>query len=311
MARSQRTFRLKYNEALDFLAAGGEYDSISGLARNLHVSRTTARTILARLQDQGILTGGIGRAARSIDQADYYPTNQVLETTEILRAAFMTWIIRERLRPGDIVDEAEIATRHQIPMSNVREFLIGLAKFGFFRKLRGREWKVEPISPDFIDQMLNLRRMLEVKSIASLVALPAHDPFWPALQSLRTRHVELLGTIGGETLPFVALDNQLHSLLNTSSDNRIMMILQEAVFFLFHYHYRWGSTDEKARNEQAMIEHLEIIDALIARDAERAEASLINHLSVAKNTLLETLDVTAAGVLAPNEKTDSMRSAWF
>lgn len=297
MARSQRTFRLKYNEALDFLAAGREYDSISGLARNLHVSRTTARSIVARLQDQGILTGSIGRAARSIDRADYYPRNQVLETTEILRAAFMTWIIHERLRPGDIVDEAEIATRHHIPMSNVREFLIGLAKFGFFRKLRGRVWKVEPISPDFIDQMLSLRRMLEVKSIAPLVALPAHDPFWPALQSLRIRHEDLLGTIGGDTLPFVALDNQLHSLLNTASDNRLMMIMQEAAFFLFHYHYRWGSTDEKARNEQAMIEHLEIIDALTARDGARAEASLIKHLTAAKNTLLDTLDKATAGVL--------------
>lgn len=289
MARSQRTFRLKYNESLDFLAAGGAVDSIAGFARALDISRTTARFVLARLQESGVLGAGHGAAARVIQQSDYFPTIQVLETTAILRSAFMNWIIRERLRPGHFLDEAEIATQLQIPMSNVREFLIGLSKFGFFRKMRGREWRVEPIGRDFIGQLLDLRRTLEVKSIAPLVVLPAGDPFWPALQSLRKRHLELLSSVGGEALPFVELDNRLHSLLNSASDNRIMMILQEAVFFLFYFHYRWGSLEETARNETAMVEHLEIIDALIARDEDRATSALVSHLSMAQDTLLGSL----------------------
>lgn len=293
MARSQRKFRLKYNEALNFFAAGGICESISGFARHLGISRTTARAVLIHLEEQGILRDGSGGALRPIEQSDYFPRNRVLETTEILRSDFMNWIIRERLRPGHIIDEAEIATRLQIPMSNVREFLIGLSKFGFFLKMRGREWKVEPISPSFIGQILDLRQTLELNSIAPLVALPSQDPFWPTLHSLRKRHVALLETEGGETLQFVALDNQLHSLLNSASNNRIMLILQEAVFFLFYYHYRWDSTDEKVRNEQAMIEHLEIIDALTAQDGARAEEALIKHLAAAKETLLHTLEGAA------------------
>ncbi|PWJ13861.1 GntR family transcriptional regulator [Jannaschia seohaensis] len=290
MARSQRTFRLKYNEALDFLAAGGRVESISGFARKLAVSRTTARSLIQQLRKRGLLDSDQGPLQRPVHQSDYYPRSQVLETTEILRSAFMNWIIREQLRPGHYVDEAQIATQLQIPMSNVREFLIGLSKFGFFRKHRGREWRVEPITRDFIGQMLNLRRMLEVNSVAPLVGLPHSDPFWPTLQSIRTRHVELLQTVGGETLPFVELDNRFHSLLNSASENRIMQVLQEAVFFIFHFHYRWGSSEEKARNEQAMVEHLQIIDALIERDSDRATSALIAHLSTAQNTLVASLE---------------------
>jgi DNA-binding GntR family transcriptional regulator len=291
MARTQRKFRQKYNESLDFLAAGGAIETISGLASALSISRTMARPLLDRLRENDLLNDGLGVAARPITASDYFDRSEVLETKEILRRAFMHWIIEQELKPGTHIDERKVATRLQIPLLSVREFMIAMSQFGYFRKVRDREWIVEELDRDFFAQMLDVRMMFELNSIAPLTTLPDDDPFWRTLYSLRNQHHDLLETKGGETLPFVELDNAFHGLLNTSSNNRVMQIFQDAIFFVFYYHYRWGSSDERVRNETAMNEHLKIIEALFDRDSERAKTSLKAHLQAAQDNLLNSIDM--------------------
>lgn len=293
MARSQRRFKNKYNESLDFLAAGGSIESISGFSSSLSISRTLARPILARLTEKGLVGDDLGTAARPVKRSDYYAREDVLETKEILRTAFMHWIIEQELKPGMHIDERQVAARLRIPLLAVREFMIALSQFGYFRKVRDREWVVEDLDREFYAQLLDVRKTFELNSIKPLVALPDEDPFWRSLHSLRNQHHNLLETSGGETLPFVELDNAFHSLLNSASDNRFMQIFQEAVFFVFYYHYRWGSPDEKTRNETAMNEHLKIIEALFDRDEERASVMLLNHLQVAQDNLLDSIEERA------------------
>lgn len=291
MARSQRKFRQKYNESLDFLSAGGSIDTISGYAKSLSISRTMARPLIKRLHDEGLLIEGRTSAARPVRQSDYYDRREVLQTKDILRRAFMHWIIEQELTPGMHIDERKVAARLHIPLLSVREFMIAMSQFGYFRKIRDREWVVEDLNRDFFAQMLEVRMMFELNSVTPLIALSEEDPFWRTLHKLRNQHLDLLEAVDGETLSFVELDNAFHGLLNTASNNRVMHIFQDAIFFVFYYHYRWGSSDERTRNKTAMNEHLKIIEALFERDAIKARSSLQAHLQAAQDNLLNSIDM--------------------
>lgn len=292
MARSQRRFRQKFNEALDLLATGGKIDTIAGFAKALDTSRTTARAILSALTETELIAEEKGSAIRPITSADYFPRSDVLETREVLRSACMRWIIQERLQPGTYVDEVKMATRLRIPVSSVHEFLISLGQFGFFRRVRNREWIVEAMNKSFIEQLLQLRMMFEFNSIDPLIALPEDHPFWRTLHRIKKQHLALLEEKCGDAFRFFELDNRLHWLMSSSSDNRLMQIFQEAIFFVFFYHYRWDSSNEKDRNMKALEEHLQFIDALIRRDATSAKLLFRTHLKTAQDTLLNSIEDT-------------------
>ncbi|MBE9640470.1 GntR family transcriptional regulator [Salipiger mangrovisoli] len=254
------------------------------------ISRTMARPLVERLQENSLLADSLGGAARSVRPSDYYDRSETLETKDILRRAFMHWIIEQELAPGMYIDERKVAARLRIPLLSVREFLISMSQFGYFRKVRDREWVVEDLDRTFFSQMLDVRMMFELNSIAPLIELPEQDPFWRTLYSLRNQHLDLLETKGGETLPFVELDNAFHGLLNTASNNRVMQIFQDAVFFVFYFHYRWDNSDERARNEIAMREHLNIMDAIFDKDVESSRSSLRGHLQAAQDNLLSSIE---------------------
>ncbi len=290
MARSQRKFRSKFNESLDWLESGGEITSISEFSRILDTSRTTSRVILERLTNQGLIKLNRGKLIRPISSADYYPQHDVLETREILRTACMRWIMKERFRPGARLDEVLIATKLQVPVSSVHDFFISLNQFGFIRRVKNRVWAVEPIDYEFINQILELRIILELKSINKLVNLPKNHVFWGKLKNIRKEHLKQIKADKGDSLPFFELDNRLHSLMNSSSENRLMKTFEEAVFFIFFYHYQWEKESEKSRNVKALREHLKFIDALLARDDYKAKRYLFMHLQSAQNTLLNSIE---------------------
>lgn len=289
MARSQRRFRGKYNESLHWLESGGEIKSVSQLAQHLNTSRTTARAIIQQLTTTGIVDETGQRLTRGIVDQDYYPLNDVMETREILRKDCMNWIMKEKFIPGSILDEVLIATRLKIPVSSVHDFLVSLSQFGFIKRVKNREWLVEPISHEFINQVLELRRILELQSIAPLIRLPANNVFWSKLAHIYQDHKKQLSDNNGEALAFFELDNRLHSLLTSASNNRLMTIFEDAVFFIFFYHYQWGKKSEESRNLQAMKEHVSLIESLLEKDEAKAKKHLESHLNSAQQTLIHSV----------------------
>ena len=62
------------------------------------------------------------------------------------------------------------------------------------------------------------------------------------------------------------------------------------ISLIFHYHYQWNKTDERQRNEAAILEHLDYIEALFSRDPGRIEMACKSHLKSARKTLLASID---------------------
>jgi DNA-binding GntR family transcriptional regulator len=59
---------------------------------------------------------------------------------------------------------------------------------------------------------------------------------------------------------------------------------------IFHYHYQWNKRDERQRNEVAIREHVEYIDALLSRDPSRIESACRTHLASARETLIRSTE---------------------
>ena len=77
---------------------------------------------------------------------------------------------------------------------------------------------------------------------------------------------------------FSDLDSRFHRLMNTAAPNRFIDGFYDIITLIFHYHYQWNKRDERQRNEVAIREHIEYIDALLSRDIVRVEHELWPNL---------------------------------
>ena len=89
---------------------------------------------------------------------------------------------------------------------------------------------------------------------------------------------------------FSDLDNRFHRLVNDASPNRFIVDFYDIISLIFHYHYQWNKRDERQRNEVALLEHLDYIEALFSRDPSRIEITCKSHLKSARKTLLASIE---------------------
>ena len=88
---------------------------------------------------------------------------------------------------------------------------------------------------------------------------------------------------------FSDLDERFHRLIYDASRNRFIVDFYDVISLIFHYHYQWNKIDERQRNEVAILEHLDYIEALVSRDPGRIEMACKSHLKSARKTLLASI----------------------
>ena len=119
--------------------------------------------------------------------------------------------------------------------------------------------------------------------------LPDDHPAWIDLDAIEDEHRALLADIDTRFKDFSALDEKFHLLVHRASGNRFVVDFYDVIAFIFHYHYQWNKAFARARNERAILEHLDYIEALRARDPARVEAACRLHLNSARETLLQSV----------------------
>ena len=81
------------------------------------------------------------------------------------------------------------------------------------------------------------------------------------------------------------------------------------ISLIFHYHYQWNKIDERQRNEVALLEHLDYIEALFSRDPGRIEMACKSHLKSARKTLLASIEAPAAAIRPEGQREPEGRPA--
>ena len=189
---------------------------------------------------------------------------------EVIRAS----IVGGDLEPGEIVSAATLAERLGVSATPVREAMLDLAHAGLVEPVRNRGYRV--LAPDDrdLDEISELRLMLEAPAVRRTTKLASAAQ----LDDLE-REVDAIEASAerGDLTAFLSADRRFHlGLLELAGNTRLVRLVgqlrdQTRLFGL-------GRMAESGRLASSAREHRDILDAIRARDADRAEELMRAHL---------------------------------
>ena len=180
--------------------------------------------------------------------------------------------------PGDRFSEAEIGQRIGVSRTPVREALFRLRNEGFLDVESKAGWFVKPIDFARLDQLYDLRVVLELDALAKLVAR-REDP--PALEALKAAWLlpPALRPADGKTVG--ALDEAFHATLVSAAGNAEIAKVHQDVTERIRIVRRLDFT-RADRIEATYQEHAKILRAVIQRKLDAARMLLRAHIEQSK-----------------------------
>jgi len=180
--------------------------------------------------------------------------------------------------PGDRFSEAEIGQRLGVSRTPVREALFRLRNEGFLDVESKTGWFVQPIDFQRIDQLYDLRIVLELAAVDRLVAR-RDDP--PGLEPLKA--VWLVPASERLTDPRTVgqLDEAFHAALVASAGNAEMSRVHQDVTDRIRIVRRLDFT-RVDRIEATYAEHAKVLRAIIQRKGDQARLLLRSHIEQSK-----------------------------
>jgi DNA-binding GntR family transcriptional regulator len=291
MARQNTVFKEAFNRYAATLLPKAALPSEPDIAAELGVSRSTARAILLRLSDVGIIQWNKREKTvlRKPGADDLYPDAETSSLHDIIERRFMLRILSDEAQPGMQINELELAREIGSGTTSVREFLIRFSRFGLIEKRPNSHWILKGFTREFALELADVREMFELHSAAEFGRLPLDHPAWTSLAAIRLEHDQLVADFDARYRDFSQLDEKFHLLIQRASSNRFIADFYDIIAIVFHYHYQWNKAFARERNSRAIAEHLTYIEALQSRDPGRIDEACRNHLRSARQTLLQSI----------------------
>ncbi|GGX53109.1 GntR family transcriptional regulator [Streptomyces fructofermentans] len=189
---------------------------------------------------------------------------------DALRAA----LIAGELRPGEVYSAPGLAGRFGVSATPVREAMLDLAKEGLVDTVPNKGFRVTAVSERQLDEYTHIRSLIEIPTTAALAttAEPA------ALEQLRPVAREIVtAAADGDLIAYVEADIRFHlGLLALAGNEHLVAVVGDLRkrSRLYGLH----ALVEAGRLEASAEEHLEILDALAARDESAVRAVMTRHL---------------------------------
>ncbi|GLZ79211.1 GntR family transcriptional regulator [Actinorhabdospora filicis] len=203
-----------------------------------------------------------------------------------LRAALITG----RLRPGVIYSAPKLAQTFGVSPTPVREAMLDLAKEGLVEAVRNKGFRVVDIDERELDECTELRRLIEPPTVAGITrtARPAD------LEALRpVAEAIVAAALAGDLTGYIDADHRFHSgLLALAGNRRLVSVVAD-----LRYRSRLYGVPALAaahRLEPSAREHVELLDLMLAGDAEGAESLMNRHLDHVRTIWAERPAETAS-----------------
>jgi DNA-binding GntR family transcriptional regulator len=204
---------------------------------------------------------------------------------EVIHCRLREEIAAGRVSPGARLDESETAERHGCSRTPVREAFRLLAAEGLV-ELRGRQGaQVRAIALPALVEMFQV--MAELEGLCARLAARRADPERIAgLQALHAR----LEAAGADPDVFYDVNQEFHEAIYEAAANAFLAAetrrLRDRVAA-----YRRRVTHLPSRVEDTLREHGEVLEAIAARDPERAHRAMRAHLTLLGENLLDLIAV--------------------
>ncbi|WP_163620274.1 GntR family transcriptional regulator [Microbacterium sp. B35-30] len=205
-------------------------------------------------------------AVRSDDDAMDRP-----DLTQVIREA----ILEAQFAPHQRLIEADLSERYGASRASVRTALLNLAGEGLVERLPNRGARVRAITVDEAIEIVEVRIGLE-----TLCARKAAENLTPAdADGLRALRAEIEAAIGsGDLVAYSRLNQELDRRIRDLSRHGTATQLLERLRAQSARH-QFRLAFHPGRATTSAPEHIAIIDAILAKDPDAAEAATRAHLS--------------------------------
>jgi DNA-binding GntR family transcriptional regulator len=183
-----------------------------------------------------------------------------------------------QLVPGDRFSEAELGARLGVSRTPVREALFRLRNEGFLDLESKSGWFVRPIDFGRLEQLYDLRVLLELASVARLCA---RSEAVPQLDALKAIWLVPAAERLADAREVGALDEQFHASLVRAVGNDEIARVHWDVTERIRIVRRLDFT-RPDRIDATYTEHGKILRAVIQRKADQAQLLLKTHIEQSK-----------------------------
>jgi DNA-binding GntR family transcriptional regulator len=228
----------------------------------------TGADMLRRVVGEGSMTVDAGPAEST---AAIRPVQRPVPLRQSVYDALLELVVEGRLRPGQHLVETELAGQLGVSRQPVREALHRLEAEGWVDLRPNQGAFVHVPTDQEVDELLDVRELLEVETARLAATAAAAD------QLVRLREICQQGQAAvqaGDTLRFVALNSQFHAELARMAGNAVLAELAGIVGRRVRWYYRLVAP---LRGHESCAEHLDMVAALEAGDAERAAEIARQH----------------------------------
>lgn len=182
-----------------------------------------------------------------------------------------------QLMPGDRFTETELARQMQCSRTPLRTALQRLAREGFLLLMPKLGWQVTPLDFDVMDELYDLRILLECEAARLL----AESPERPVLQQLAETWLipaDQRLSVGAEV---GTMDESFHSQLVRAGGNREMARVHQEITERIRIIRRLDFT-KPHRIDTTYDEHAGIVRAITRRRGDEAQRLLRAHIEQSK-----------------------------
>lgn len=211
------------------------------------------------------------------------PVTRGEEVFDVLRGELLNGV----LKPGDKLRMVELASRFSVSQSVVREALTRLAEQGLVVASPQRGFRVRELSVEDITGLTESREQIE--SVALRLAIERGDVQWEtgivAAHHLLER-TPVVNADGRFHEPWTAVHHDFHRALTVGCNNArlhgVVLALRDSAELYRRWY--WALGDDRQRDLGA--EHRQLMDLILARDADGAIEALTHHIRRAPERLI-------------------------
>lgn len=196
-------------------------------------------------------------------------------------------IVECAYEPGTTLKDAQLAEEIGVSRTPVRDALHLLESSGLVRR-HGRTWLVTPIETRDVEELFELRCLLEPAGLPYLVKWEEQR-----LRSFTSMFDEFPGVLDDAHIErYLKRDDEFHQQIVSAADNGRLTAAYQVVDRQLDRCRHFTSYRYEGRVSQSLTEHRRICAALLQRDADEARVALLDHINIAREKLIATLQAT-------------------
>lgn len=188
-----------------------------------------------------------------------------------------------KLRPGETLNEGRLAERLQVSRTPLREALNRLASEGFFTFDMHRGFRCRPFEAKEVFDLYELRCELEVFAVTLAVERATDDDIsvlekYCLTEGAKSHSLDMMTQLD--------IDETFHHRLSVMSGNQEIVRTLDNITARIRF-ARW--VDMEGRLQQTECEHLNIVTAVRARDAQKCQRLVSDHISRRTDQIREVI----------------------